>query len=344
LPPLEPELPPPLPEEQEPEAAEPELPPPEAPFQEEPSEEEEEYPAGLPDQEESLDDGIPEETGEGEEITEESGEEPEEENPEDEIFFPEDTALELSPDEEESIFSDEIPEDLTAGSEDSFLDLEPEPAALAEEPAVPAEEPVAEEEPAAPAEEPAAEEVLETETEENPDGEIIPIEETLPQSEAPLEDELILEKTTAEDEPVLVEKVVAPGDFPGPKSAKPMAAEDIARLLNHLKELAHELPGKDADCFFNSDVRLSLEFLIDVLRGRKGLYKDIKERIGETPEKEDPVGMLLPVEVAGTLTYLGQLASALPDQKLSAAITRKTGAVIAEITQSGETKVPVKKG
>jgi hypothetical protein len=92
---------------------------------------------------------------------------------------------------------------------------------------------------------------------------------------------------------------------------------------------------------------LSLEFLIDVLQGRKGLYKDIKERIGEdreTPEKGESAGALPPAQVTGTLAYLERLASALPDQTLSAAITRKADAVITEIRQSDEIKAFIEKG
>jgi hypothetical protein len=95
--------------------------------------------------------------------------------------------------------------------------------------------------------------------------------------------------------------------------------------------------------FLNSDVRLSLEFLVDVLQGRKGLYQDIKERIGETPEKRDSEGTPPPAEVAGTLAYLEQLAASLPDRELSEAITRKTEAVIAGIKQNSAAKAPMEK-
>jgi hypothetical protein len=340
LPPLEPELPPPLPEEQEPE-----LPP----------EEEGEYPAGLPDEGESLDNGVPEETEGEEEITEESGEESGEENPEDELFFPEDTTLELSPDDEESVFSDETPEDLTAGeNEEGFLDLEPDSET--------------------PAEEPAVEAVLEAE--DVSDEEIIPIDETPPEGEplleeeAAVEDEPVSEEEAPEneavpeapavealpdlqgeaispEEPAPGEETAAVEDASGPKPDRPLETEDIARLLNHLKGLTRELPGKEIEHFLDSDVRLSLEFLIDVLQGRKGLYHDIKERLGEDSEIQEGGehdGTLPPAEVAGTLTYLEQLASALPDRELSAAITRKANAVIAEIKQSGEIKAPAEKG
>jgi hypothetical protein len=295
----------------------------------------------------------------------EAGEEPAEENPDDEVFLPEDTTLELSPDEEEQVLSDETFEDPAAQeSEDSLLDSEPDSG-------IPVEAPAPEEEPAfetalktgdVPGEE-AGEEFIPIgdETEE----EMIPGEEPAPEEEAFAEEEFaageepipgeepvaddvsVLEEVAPEDKPGLKEETAAGEDSSGPNPDKPLEAESIVKLLNHLKGLAHGLPDKDVEQFLNSDVRLSLEFLIDVLQGRKGLYKDIKERLGEdkkTPENGEPAGAPPATQVAGTLTYLEHLASALPDQTLSAVITRKTDAVIAGIRQNGETKGSVKKG
>jgi hypothetical protein len=249
-----------------------------------------------------------------------------EENPDDEVFFPEDTALELSPDEEESIFSEETPEDLAAqGSEDDFLDLEPDLPPPVEE-IVPMEETLPEEEPDAEDEAVFEEPGAADEPEEKPAA----------------EDEAVLEELSSDDEPELKARAAAGEGSFGPKADKPLDAEDIAKLLNHLKGLIRELPDKDMEQFLNSDVRLSLEFLIDILRGRRGLYKDIEERLGEdpeTPENGEPAGAPPPAQVAGTLAYLERLASALPDQTLSAAITRKTDAVIAGIKQSGKTNL-----
>jgi hypothetical protein len=325
LAPLEPELPPPEPEEEEPEAAG--------------------------------------------ELPEEAGEEPEEENFDDQALFPEDTTLELAPDEEESIFSDEIPED-PHEDEDSFLDLEgglePDPEIPPEEEPAAVGEPMAADEPAEPALEtedtPGEEQLIDGETiseedlisQEEPlsgeepafEEELLSEEETIPEEETALEKEGAFEKEPVPGEEA-AEDFLAAGDSSEPKEDRPLNTEGIAGLLNHLKKLAHELPNKDMELFLNSDVRLSLEFLIDVLKGRKGLYKDISERMGKNQkaaEKGDTAGTPPPAEVAGTLTYLEQLASSLPDKELSAAITRKTDAVIAVIKQGGEIKAPPKKG
>jgi hypothetical protein len=283
------------------------------------------------------------------------GEEPAEENPDDELFFPEDAALKLSPDDEESIFSDEIPEDPAAApdaaweTEDARGEEEPgetapreenplEEEAAAEEEFAPEEEPAAAEEEFAPEEEPAA-----TEEEFAPEEEPATAEEEFaPEKEAAAADEPVLEElegeTSAGETPA--GSVSAGENSFGRGPDKPLEPEAVAKLLDYLKELARALPTKDEEEFLNSDIRLSLEFLIDVLRGRKGLYKDIKARMGEDPEilKEEPAEAPAPSKVAGTLTYLEQLASALPDHDLSAAITRKTDAIIAGIKQSsGET-------
>jgi hypothetical protein len=82
-----------------------------------------------------------------------------------------------------------------------------------------------------------------------------------------------------------------------------------------------------------SDARISMEYIIDSLEGRKGLFKEIQERL---PEKAKPpsgktAAKVKVADVAGTLKFLGRLASALPDQGLSAAITRKVDTVVTEI-------------
>jgi hypothetical protein len=117
--------------------------------------------------------------------------------------------------------------------------------------------------------------------------------------------------------------------------------------LNRLKELALALPDKDKELFLHSDVRLTMEFVIDVLRGQKGLFREIEERKGETPEAAkmgDDFELPPPEEVAGTLTYLEGMAAALPDRDLSAAVTKKLETVITGIKQIGGTKQSAEKG
>jgi hypothetical protein len=84
-----------------------------------------------------------------------------------------------------------------------------------------------------------------------------------------------------------------------------------------------------------SDTRLSMEYIIDSLEGRKGLFRGIQERlppenrvVHDEPKK---VRGVKPLDVTGTLAFLGKLAAALPDQNLTAAITRKVDTVIGDI-------------
>jgi hypothetical protein len=70
------------------------------------------------------------------------------------------------------------------------------------------------------------------------------------------------------------------------------------------------------------------------LDGRKGLFRDIEERKGESVEEIDAADEPPAEEVAGTLGYLEGLATELPDSELSAAIARKTKMLITGLKQS----------
>jgi tetratricopeptide (TPR) repeat protein len=109
--------------------------------------------------------------------------------------------------------------------------------------------------------------------------------------------------------------------------------ESMLGLMRCLKDLAGSLPDKNRAIFMQSDARIGIEYIIDSLEGRKGLFKGIQERL---PEKTKlPPGetsaKVKAADVAGTLRFLGRLASALPDQELSAAIARKVDTIVTEI-------------
>jgi hypothetical protein len=107
-------------------------------------------------------------------------------------------------------------------------------------------------------------------------------------------------------------------------------------LMRYLKGLAEALPDEKRNSFMRSDARLGMEYIIDTLEGRKGLFREIQERIPEALSlpKEKPAEVPKPKDVTNTLSYLGNLAAALSDQHLSAAITRKVDTVIKEMRQS----------
>jgi hypothetical protein len=124
----------------------------------------------------------------------------------------------------------------------------------------------------------------------------------------------------------------------GPPQKKPkLQPESMLGLMRYLKDLAGSLPGKNRDTFMQSDARVSMEYIIDSLEGRKGLFKGIQERLPQEAKvpKEASAGIKT-ADVAGTLRFLGKLASALPDQGLSTAITRKVDSVVTGIRSVAE--------
>jgi tetratricopeptide (TPR) repeat protein len=109
---------------------------------------------------------------------------------------------------------------------------------------------------------------------------------------------------------------------------------DLIGLMRYLKDLTGSLPDNNRDRFVQSDARLSMEFIIDSLEGRRGLFKGIQDRLPVKPEPPKKPEKMKPGDVTGTLAFLGKLAAALPDRDLTAAITRKVDTVITGIHQA----------
>ena len=123
-----------------------------------------------------------------------------------------------------------------------------------------------------------------------------------------------------------------------PEGGVPPEKHRMHGLIQYLKNLAESLPNEKRDAFMKSDARLGMEYIIDTLEGRKGLFREILERVPEamSPRKKQGAAADVPKpkDVTNTLAYLGKLATALSDQQLSAAITRKVDTVILEMRQS----------
>jgi Flp pilus assembly protein TadD len=124
-----------------------------------------------------------------------------------------------------------------------------------------------------------------------------------------------------------------PGDGTVPKS-------DLIALMYYLRDLSGELTGKDGKDFIRSDARLGLEYIINALEGRKGLFREIQDQLppGEAPAAEPEGEKPKPRDVADTLKYLKELAVSLPDPNLGAAIGRRANRVITKIRQSAESE------
>ncbi|MDR3166975.1 MAG: tetratricopeptide repeat protein [Treponema sp.] len=111
---------------------------------------------------------------------------------------------------------------------------------------------------------------------------------------------------------------------------------DLIGLMYYLRDLSGELTGKSRENFARSDARLGLEYIINTLEGRKGLLHDIRDQfspeqsLGAEPAREKSN----PKNLTDTLNYLRNLAAALPDPDLGAAINRKVNRVIRELQQT----------
>jgi tetratricopeptide (TPR) repeat protein len=320
---------------------------------------------------------------------------PENEVQEEEESFPgEEVSGELPIDDEapeDSVFlEDEGPESFDAGEEEVPLEAAPEeeePLETALETGddiPPEEEPegeFAEEEELFGESRPEEEESLlggETpdfpEEEPGPEGD----EPETAKAAEPLVEEPVPEEISAG--PLAEETPEAPEPLPpgepqsteAPAQPEKSSGGDLLGLMNYLKDLAGTLPNKDREQFMQSEARLSMEYIIDTLEGRKGLIRNIEERKIASPRTAVPAGQAPdavsdgpplskmaalrartpdPDEgdpkkgksgLAGMLKFLAGLAGALPDHHLGTAINRKVDTVISEIKK--RRKTPEKNG
>lgn len=174
--------------------------------------------------------------------------------------------------------------------------------------------------------------------------------EEMPEDWGDTPEDMMPEAPFPEDEllPAEPETPPAPQEPVPPKAQKP-AAEDalskdkIVGLMNYLKDLAGGLPDLKRENFMKSDARLSMEYVINTLEGKKGLLKEIKEKIPEAkaptlrPNATKPGGRaggtsgVNNQKVAGTLSYLENLSSDIPDKNLFAALKQKVHSIMSRI-------------
>jgi hypothetical protein len=123
----------------------------------------------------------------------------------------------------------------------------------------------------------------------------------------------------------------------------------MLELMRYLKNLTSMLPERQKTNFTQSDARLSMEYIIDTLEGKKGLFREIQTRKPRLESKEEPAAPAKPrpqdgpkkpqvKDIADTLAYLGKLASALKDRGLTTAISRKVNGVLSSMKQPGKEK------
>jgi len=124
---------------------------------------------------------------------------------------------------------------------------------------------------------------------------------------------------------------------PGQKD--PFSKDSILGLMTYLKELSNSLPEKKKEDFMQSDARLSMEYVINTLKGKKGLLKEIKSKILQKAQPSVPdLPALSPVtkeKIAGTLSYLENLsAPVIEDKNLFAAIRQKLQSITSKIKEA----------
>jgi Flp pilus assembly protein TadD len=116
-------------------------------------------------------------------------------------------------------------------------------------------------------------------------------------------------------------------------------SETTLDLMRYLRGLAEGLPARVREIFLRSDARLSMEYIIAVLEGHAGIFKEIRSRelSPEIPEESSPAAVSGGEisELTETLSYLRKMTEALADQDLSAALQRKMDTVISELEQPG---------
>jgi tetratricopeptide (TPR) repeat protein len=109
----------------------------------------------------------------------------------------------------------------------------------------------------------------------------------------------------------------------------------LIHLMKYLKGMVNNLPTERQELFRKSDVYLSIEYIINVLEGQKGLFKEIEKKLPkEVAAPLDYPDASESKHVVGTLSYLGSLASDLPDEAIIDALQRKVAAVLLELQEA----------
>jgi Flp pilus assembly protein TadD len=116
-------------------------------------------------------------------------------------------------------------------------------------------------------------------------------------------------------------------------------SETALDLMRYLRGLTEGLPARAREVFLRSDARLSMEYIIAVLEGHAGIFKEIlswelsPEASGESSPAAVSGGEIS--DLTETLSYLRKMTEALADPDLSAALQRKMDTVISELEQPG---------
>lgn len=114
--------------------------------------------------------------------------------------------------------------------------------------------------------------------------------------------------------------------------AKP-TKEDILELMKYLKTIAAALPDDKREAFMKSGARISLEYIINNLEGKKGLLRELTEK--KPSFKTAQSGGIDGARLAGTLSYLGSLSGSLADRELVSVLNLKVQDIMLQIQAGG---------
>ncbi len=134
-------------------------------------------------------------------------------------------------------------------------------------------------------------------------------------------------------------------------SPLPPDAKKTLEMFSYLRSLIQELPEKRKAEFMSSDERLAMEYVIDRLEGKPGLFAGIVEKQTEIGTLESgtrasetfasgtgspgaPEVALTATSLIDTLSYLDNLMGALPDKNLKSSIDRRVERIVAGIKQA----------
>jgi hypothetical protein len=80
-----------------------------------------------------------------------------------------------------------------------------------------------------------------------------------------------------------------------------------------------------------------MEYVINTLKGKRGLLEEIKEKVPEARSYRPSVPEVPDSQkVAGTLSYLGNLTSVLPDKDLFLVLKQRVQRIMSRIKAVGE--------
>ena len=154
-----------------------------------------------------------------------------------------------------------------------------------------------------------------------------------PEKDHPGEQDEVLEELPQAEGQDSSDNKAAGDESQGSQDKKPLSKDAILGLMNYLKDISSSLPEKKKDVFMQSDARLSMEFVINTLKGKNGLLKGINKKI---PQKisRPPVPQTAPVtgeKIADTLSYLGNLSGAAKDKNLFTTLRQKVQSIMSRI-------------